>query len=336
MQALQHIVLSLMKIVISGVSALALLSVVAFFYKYNTLGNHSITGAVDAVYDPGSITTNFSEGYGWNRMDELGFGNPRVIRHPEVLVMGGSHIQAAQLPDRENLVGVLNQRYGDDFAYNIGESGHWIDILVYHLDNACAYFKPKYVVLDLNDFYPDESAMKAVLDGTRKDPHLLSDSGALVKYIRKYVPASGTILINLQSWMSKSIEEGAIGEEREYSADYYTLREKFFAFAAKAANKHDTHLILLYHPGDYHLGKEGSLVFDDSDEEYENFCKMCSKYGITVVSTKQTVIAMYEQDHVLPNGFINSTVGAGHLNKYGHAAMADVLADAITKLEAQQ
>ena len=86
---------------------------------------------------------------------------------------------------------------------------------------------------------------------------------------------------------------------------------------------------------DYHLSEEGNLIFDDSTAAYKRFQKDCSKQGIITASTKKFNMEMYAGDHVLPNGFVNTSLGSGHFNKYGHEAMADVLAETITELEAQ-
>lgn len=323
-----------LKIIVALCLALTALSVFAYFYDYHTLGNHSITHAAGAVYDPNSFASDLSEGYGWNRMDGFGFNNAKVIEHPTVVVMGGSHIQALQIPQRENVVGRLNERFGNDFAYNVGESGHYIDSLVYYLDGACSYFSPKYAVLDLNDLYPDEQDMKEILDGTRGETPLLSDKGAIIRDVRKYIPATGVLLIQLQNWLGKS-SAGKAGGDSLYTPEYYSLRKKFFAYAAETAEKHGTQIILLYHPASYHVEKDGALVFTDSDQDYLKFSAMCDELGITVCSTKQETIDMYKHEHVLPNGFANTSLGSGHFNKYGHEAMADVLAGTITELEAQ-
>ena len=31
----------------------------------------------------------------------------------------------------------------------------------------------------------------------------------------------------------------------------------------------------------------------------------------------------FNEGYILPYGFVNSTVGSGHLNRYGHAMIAD-------------
>ncbi len=40
-------------------------------------------------------------------------------------------------------------------------------------------------------------------------------------------------------------------------------------------------------------------------------------------------IKLYEQNHILAHGFINTAVGEGHLNKYGHKAIAEAVAAVI-------
>ena len=51
------------------------------------------------------------------------------------------------------------------------------------------------------------------------------------------------------------------------------------------------------------------------------------------MSTKDEYIRMYKEDHVVPNGFSNTRLGLGHINKYGHTAMANVLYETIKDLE---
>lgn len=42
---------------------------------------------------------------------------------------------------------------------------------------------------------------------------------------------------------------------------------------------------------------------------------------------------MFYEDHHVPHGFVTGRIGSGHLNEYGHAAVADLLYDAILGLE---
>ena len=44
---------------------------------------------------------------------------------------------------------------------------------------------------------------------------------------------------------------------------------------------------------------------------------------------------LYATEHHLAHGFINTAVGSGHLNKYGHRVIAEKLAEVIQGLEAE-
>ena len=44
---------------------------------------------------------------------------------------------------------------------------------------------------------------------------------------------------------------------------------------------------------------------------------------------------LYEKEHILAHGFSNSEIGEGHLNRYGHAVIVEIIANKIQELEAQ-
>ena len=41
----------------------------------------------------------------------------------------------------------------------------------------------------------------------------------------------------------------------------------------------------------------------------------------------------YNQNYILPHGFINSSIGNGHLNKYGHKMLAEELYKIIEEVK---
>jgi hypothetical protein len=63
------------------------------------------------------------------------------------------------------------------------------------------------------------------------------------------------------------------------------------------------------------------------------FSSACDQNGFTLINMAQSFLQTYDKDHVLPYGFINTAVGTGHLNKYGHRMIAQELLSAITLLE---
>ena len=125
------------------------------------------------------------------------------------------------------------------------------------------------------------------------------------------------------------------GSELAGSKEYAKTEKAFLQYASVTANENHVQLIFLYYPTAYHLTAGGKLVFDESEEEYQHFVNLCDNHGIAVASTKQEIIRMYREEHVLPNGFANTSLGIGHENEYGHAAMAEAVVDTIRELEAQ-
>jgi hypothetical protein len=54
--------------------------------------------------------------------------------------------------------------------------------------------------------------------------------------------------------------------------------------------------------------------------------------GVHVVYTQQAFEDYYGKYNVLPRGSFNSAFNFGHLNKYGHMAVAQALTDALVEL----
>ena len=68
--------------------------------------------------------------------------------------------------------------------------------------------------------------------------------------------------------------------------------------------------------------------------EYLNtFISYANDYGISFVDMTDRFEDMYEKEHHVAHGFCTGKLATGHLNKYGHSAMADELYNEITRLE---
>lgn len=55
------------------------------------------------------------------------------------------------------------------------------------------------------------------------------------------------------------------------------------------------------------------------------FVQACKNNGILFVDMTEPLERLYKEEHILAHGFINTAVGSGHLNKYGHNLIARVL-----------
>lgn len=336
---MKEIIIKLGKIAISGILAVALLSIVCLVYSYNMLGIPTPTGASSYSCVPGSLKSEMDEGFGWNVMDANGYNNDEAYDDIDVLIMGGSHIEALQMNRSENVTHKLDEMLPNYHVYNVGTSGHSIENCAYYLDNACGYFSPRYVVIDLNSLELNEDNMNSVISGTYQGPELLSQKSNLASLVRNYIPASGQLILQLQNWKNigcfrDDTEEGD-GSSLYHDSSYMGVMSDFLRYIGDIAKEHDTQLILLYHPANYDVSETGGekLTFDDETYEWEIFQKLCEENDIVLVSTKDEYIRMYKEDHVVPNGFSNTRLGSGHINKYGHTAMANVLYETIKDLE---
>ena len=83
-------------------------------------------------------------------------------------------------------------------------------------------------------------------------------------------------------------------------------------------------LIILYHPSTQ-INADGSILFPDDEKDRMKYSNLCDEYGITFLDMTERFRLEYETKHILPHGFFNSSIGSGHLNKYGHEMIADEL-----------
>lgn len=69
------------------------------------------------------------------------------------------------------------------------------------------------------------------------------------------------------------------------------------------------------------------------EEKLALFSQLCKKNDIIFVDSVSVFEALYTEQYILAHGFANTAVGVGHLNEYGHRAVAEVLANAIKEAE---
>lgn len=325
------------RIVLSGSIALAILSVFCLIFSYSKLHIEQPSGASDYTHEPYSYVSKTDEGFAWNIMDSNGYNNSMVFDVTDVLLMGGSHMEALQLPQRESMTYLLNSEYLPEYhSYNIGKSMHEIYTCVQNLHSAYERLEPqKYVVIDISSTRLDLDDMELVLEN--KYPRAWSVSNPIKKWILNYVPITGNVSSKLKEWIAK--DSNLVGENVDMCDEdmdkYESLLDEFLEYAENAMGG-GTRLIILYHPTDYEVDENGEFHFD-SDPKYDRlFEETCSNHDIVFVNMQDEFARMYAEDHVLPNGFVNTVWGAGHLNKYGHDACAKALAETIRSLDAEE
>lgn len=330
-------VLKVVKFLTASVIAIVALSL--FIYAYNYTGVHitNTTGATDYSWESNQLISNMTEGFSWIHMDSDGFNNSYNSDSDsiDILLMGSSHMEAMNVGETENLGYLLNETLPEMYTYNIGISGHSIYTCVQNMNDAREQYNPqKYVVLETATIELDEEIMQEVLEG--KYGEIKSYDSGMLYLVQKYIPAVKNIYNDLSSWididpvLSEQSQDTSSTEDSEgLTSSYITTLDNFLKKAAADAG---TQLIIFYHPS-HSIATDGTLL-DDTDDDYKSaFENACLENGIIFVDLTEKFEELYENEHKLTHGFINTSIGSGHLNKYGHQIASEAIADVIRGIE---
>ncbi len=318
----KKIIFTLFKVAFSFFNSICILSIISFFYKYNGIRVKNESGATDYKWPRNQIMCNCKEGFSMFRFDENGFNNVQLYNEIDILLMGSSFMEGVHIKKNQNIGYLLNKYVNKYKTYNIGISGHTIYRNVDNLESALEYYKPsKYVIIETTSINFDEISMLEVLNKNSK--RLKYDTK--ISSIFKHIPALKLIISQFIQWIEQP-------SNNEYSID--TIRREinitttrlFLKEIARQAEKYNIKPIILFIPFQK-LGNNGELIYWYDEQEMKTIENICSENNIDIINVKDYFDKIYITDKILVHGFINTEIGAGHLNKYGHKAMLDSLLD---------
>lgn len=329
---------------IAGLLTIILLSGFCLIYNYDGIHISSESGATDYIWESRQLKSTMKEGFSWIRMDENGYNNAfDYSEKPDILLMGSSHMEAAQVAKNENVGYLLNKKMPNYRTYNIGISGHTIYRCMDNLENALHEYKPtRYVVMVVDSIDLSVEQMKEVIKN-EATPIPSYDSG-LIYYMQK-IPAIKVIYKQLTDWISlegsadnsnvnlKKSNNNYMSETNKKAIYNNTLKD-FLGGAVTTCEKFGVTLMLVYQPPQK-LKSAGEIAYEHSEEKLKSFRNECELQGIVFADMTERFTEMYLKDNILAHGFSNSSVGEGHLNKYGHDVISDGIVEKIRELEAQ-
>lgn len=330
---MKKICLNLTKILIAGCLSIFLLSLFTFVYRYSGVHITNQSQSTDYTWEKYQYQTNMREGYAWIKTDKNGFNNAYVSKktNPDYLLMGSSHMEALQMSSDENAGYLLNDLISDYYVYNVGISGHTIYRCINNLNNANRQFSPSQGVIvetSLTDL--DLEMMNKVLNCDLK-PIRSYDKG-WIYYVQKYMQSVKFLFNQLDEW--KKMDSSIFAKRVEKSIPstihdqvYLNTLDKFLAFA-KASMQNGQRLIIVYKPLTK-IDKNGKYISTRNDRNTQVFKELCQKNDIEFIDLSDAFESLYYEKHILAHGFINSAVGVGHLNKYGHMVFAEEVAKVI-------
>lgn len=321
----------IVKGILAGVMALVILSMFVYGYSYTGVHVTNMTHATDYTWESKQWRSTMTEGFSWLHTDENGYNNQNVPENIDVLVMGSSHMEGFNVGENENAVALLNQNVPELSFYNIGISGHDIYRCIDNIASALDYYQPsKYVIIETDTVDLNKESMGRVIDGTAQA--IPSYDTGLMYYTQK-LPAVKWLFKQFQDWVNvtgteKLLQaEPSMAEENAVSVNELLVGE-FLEKVSQAAEQHACKAIIVYHPTlDIEFFESGGVP--PTSSELDVFKNQCAEKRILFVDLTDDFISLYKDGYILAHGFANSTVGQGHLNQFGHEAMAKRLATVI-------
>lgn len=337
----------LCKAAFSGMIALLLLHILCLFYYNLPIHFTSGDGATDYVWEKDFRYSNLTEGYGRGKTNNEGYLNPFDYTEDmeiDILVMGSSHMEAFQLAMDQTAVAQLRKLRSEDQVYNLGCSGHDFLVCAGNLAAAVEKYQPrKFVVFETSSAVFSESEVQAILDGTAAELPSYSDGLMGMLQRNKYfcllykqllaLPALINPPANPIARQSITTEDFQIdmvpsNSSVKKNANLRILLEQMKNTAASSGAR----LIIIYHPS-LSIQPDTSVKANGSSADVRTLSNLCGETGILFLDMTDRFLEEYENNHVLPHGFFNSSVGNGHLNQYGHAMIAESLCMMMSKVE---
>ena len=340
---MKKVIIQLLKFALSSVIAIAVLSVFAIVYDNSPVTVPTNEPFTNSKYQSRQFWSYMKEGFGYGTIDKDGFNNaylpddfvPRT--DTDILILGSSHIEAAQIPEDKNLVYLLNDKLHSDnstdndlMCYSAGVSGSFI----VYTTSTCKYAKDSFDGLDYIVFeagsldYPDD-----LIDGYlagKYDTHY-KGPGTL-KALAQTIPAARMIYHNFED-LIKNEFANTKSDSKDVATDkapsYEKMCDAITDNILSAANDCGAKAILLCH-SQLTVGEDGKITAPKS-EPLDLYKKVCAEKGIILVDMSDSFIEYYNSNLVLPYGFANTTPGKGHLNKTGHSLISDRLYEVISE-----
>ena len=327
--------LTLFRIITSGILAFIILSLLSTFYHHYP--QHKV--------DPDDVTDfrNVSHGVylqGYEVFSFLKTNNEVYCNvfdyyddmNISIIIMGSSHMEAAQINIYCNTASVLGKISGRTI-YNVGMSRHGFSACVSHMRQALRKYKPsEYLIMEIGTLNFSETELKNILED--KIQRISAYDTGILSLLRR-----NDFLRVLQhqyaEYISRLIASKQPSHKEHMPNNINTMLSDVLGILKENASDYGVKIIIAYHPN-ISINKDGSLnILYKSNVTARHFSEICARHGIYFLDMSSRFLKEYSKRHILPYGFINSSAGNGHMNKYGHRMFAEEIYSLIQRIEAQ-
>lgn len=331
---MKKIILWLLKVVFGGLIAFVGLTIFCFIYYNVPMSQEAIGGATDYSWEHGKFYSRATEGFAYGKTNNEGYMNSMDYtddQEIDILVMGSSHMEAYQVLLHESTAAQLGSLLPNDNVYNIGVSNHNFLVCADNFSEAIAKYKPtRYVVLEVSDLSFTEEQLTYAINETV--PETLMDSGGIMDMLlrNQFLRLS---YIQVKNFAEKSkISDTSEKKPTTYVERNLELYDELLLKLSDTISKNDAKLIIFYH-SNLDIDNKGRAFYSGDTELISGFADLCEKNNIIFLNMTDRFIRHYDKTHILPHGFGNTSVGKGHLNKYGHKMIAQALYELIKETE---
>ena len=307
--------------------ATILVNGICYFYYSPAIQTANHEKFTDLKNIPSAHNPHGVEGYGNISIDENGFNNQVdfAMDEAEILFIGSSQTEAQHVNAKENFVSLIHQEYPAARAYNLGISASTFSSTFFRIMPLREKFpRAKVFVFEIN-------VMPSLADLQQMEK-LLSEDDIPEKDIswkngNMALKAIGTIPICRLLWRQydhhRRNDTAKVIQSGDFDTDAYEQELRRVLLLGK--EKAGTTEIIIFNLAHTRLNKAGDVEIIPDQGENEIFQKVCSDINMTYIDMAEPFTEAYQSKHVLPYGFLNSPIGTGHLNRYGHCIIADTM-----------
>ena len=315
----------------AGAIAVAILNILCLFYYNIPIHQENPNGTTDYIWEREKFYSRGTEGFAWGKTDKNGYNNKEIPEKIDILLMGSSHMEAFNVSQNKNtaalLQDMLKERGLEEGVYNIGTSGHEFLRCLSNIEAALDVYQPSdYIIIETANL--DFSLEDLELLKEKQYPVLPSKEGGVIGLLQKF-PYLRLVYKQLSEWNEKQKQKEPGKKNAEvvdHEADEVRknqILEEILKECADNIHERGCKLIIFYHPL---LGINEEEVYDSTNGlKREQFSGLCSQNEIIFLDMSERFLEEYENDNILPHGFSNTKIEAGHLNQNGHRMIAEEL-----------
>lgn len=314
------------KLIIAGILSVFFITVISYFSSFSGVHIATKSGATDYAWEPSQRKATLLEGIAFIDMDQNGYNNSYPVSNKhfgrvDTLLMGSSHMEAINIDADKNAGYILNELI-PGYTYNIGTSGHTIYRCVKNLYAAAEEYHPTNIIIETDRVNLDVDEMRQVIDGEMSV--IPSYDSGIFYYLQKYVPGIKVLYNQVSDWMSQDSRAVEM-EEEPGPEDYDAVLDEFLLKVASSVDS-DQHILIVYQPNT-EIDRNGFYI--STTGESDAFQEACEVHGIGFLDLSEAFEGLYDDEHILAHGFVNTAVGEGHMNEQGHRIFAEEVAKYI-------